>query len=358
MRTRTALLVALTVAAGACTGASAEPLASTTTAATEPSTTTSVTTTTLVPTTTTTTVPPPPTSLINGTLLEDPTLVDRQVLAVKIDNHRSARPQSGIESADMVIELMVEELTRFITIWHESDSSYLGPIRSARPTDSTLLRAMNEPTFAISGAQDWIYEVLRSKDIHMLGEGEPGIFRIKGRRPPHNLYVDTNLLRVAADAYSYPTDPPGGPIWPFGPMSEYTDVVSQVRIDFSGNIVRWTWDAEGRLWLRTVGGNDSTWVDEEGETGRIGVPVLVALYVDQYTARPPGLGQPVPASRTLGSGKAFVFAEGRVSEGTWTRDSEFDWFTLSDPRGETILVPPGRVWVSLVPSHRGLTYTE
>jgi hypothetical protein len=85
---------------------------------------------------------------------------------------------------------------------------------------------------------------------------------------------------------------------------------------------------------------------------------MVALYVEQYTASPPAgvSGKSLPSSNTLGTGTAYVFAEGKVIEGTWRRDVKTDWFTLADVNGDPILVPPGKVWVSLVPDDRGLSY--
>jgi len=47
-----------------------------------------------------------------------------------------------------------------------------------------------------------------------------------------------------------------------------------------------------------------------------------------------------------------------VVQGTWERAEETDWFTLSDADGNEIAVPPGKVWVSLVPTNSGLTITE
>jgi hypothetical protein len=279
------------------------------------------------------------------------------VLAVKIDNHPAARPQSGIEQADMVIELMVEGITRFITIWHESDVDYLGPNRSGRPTEAELLPALNHPTFVISGAQGWVQVLLRNAGLDLIKELSQGTFRISGRRAPHNLYVDTNVLRETADARGYPDDPPDGPLWQFGPMPADARPASEVTIDFLGNIVNWTWDATEGLWLRTADGQDSNYVDKEGNEGRIGVPVLVALYVEQYTARP-GAGQsgkPVPAEHTIGTGKAYVFADGKVVEGAWERENDADWFTLTDADGNVMSVPPGQSWVSLVPDSSGLT---
>jgi len=356
MRTTIASLVALGLILSACASEEAEsPDTSTTT---EPTTTTSTTTTSTLPQTTTT-IDTRETSVINGLPVDDPVLLDRRVLAVKIDNHPRANPQSGIDQADMVIELRVEGITRYIAVLHQSDSDFLGPMRSGRPTDPTLLAAFNEPTFVISGAQPWVTSLIVSKAVKLVGEtGPPATFRSSERSAPHNLYVNTELLREVSDDREYPDEPPTGPIWEFGPISDDAEPASSVEIDFSGNTVTWTWDEDLGLWLKTAYDRETTYRSEDGTEERLGVPVLVALYVEQYTARPPAgvSGSSLPASRTTGSGKAFVFADGRVIEGTWDRDSELEWFTLTDSDGETILAPPGKSWVSLVPSSGGLTF--
>lgn len=297
-------------------------------------------------------------SPINGLPVEDGTLIQRRVLAVKMDNHANARPQSGVNHADMVIELLVEGITRFLTVWHQSDTDYFGPVRSGRPTDPTLLAAFNEPTFAISGAQDWVQSLIRSKEVHLIGEVKPATFRISGRQAPHNLYANTSLYREHADRQGYPDNPPDGPIWEFGPMPDEAEPASAIRIDFSGNIVEWEWDPSSEAWLRTAAGRDSMWQDEDGETGRIAFPVLVALEVEQYTVFPPSgtSGKPLPSSRTTGSGLAYVFADGRLVKGQWQRETETEWFTLTDADGDIIVVPPGKVWISLVPLSGSLTY--
>lgn len=278
---------------------------------------------------------------------------------MKIDNHPNANPQSGIDQADMVIELMVEGITRFITLWHESDVDYLGPNRSGRPTDAAILSSFNEPTFVISGAQAWVQQLITSKGINLIKELSNGTFRISGRSAPHNLYVDTFVLRETADARGYPDNPPEGPLWSFGPLQP-TRTASSVDMEFLGNHVIWDWDADQGMWLRTAYGRESNYRDEDGTTGRIGVPVMVALYVDQYTVSP-GAGQSgsaLPSSKTVGSGRAFVFADGQVAEGTWERNSETEWFTLLDADGNEMNVPVGKAWVSLVPSNSGLAITE
>ena len=357
MRTTVARLVTLALLMSACSAAAEEPAESTTSS--EPTSTTTSTSTTTT-STTSTTLDDRETSLINGLPVDDASLLDRRVLAVKIDNHPRANPQSGIDQADMVIELMVEGITRFITIWHESDSDYLGPSRSGRPTDAALLPALNEPTFAISGAQAWVQSLIRSNGVNLLTETADGYFRISGRSAPHNLYADTNVLRVTADERDYSDNPPEGPLWEFGPMPAGARTASQVNIEFSTNRVFWDWDEGRGLWLRTSYGEESTYRNEDGTEERIGVPIMVALYVEPYTASPGGgqSGTNLPSSRTTGQGLAFVFADGMVTEGTWERESETDWFTLRDESGAVMTVPAGKSWVSLVPDNRGLSITE
>ena len=124
------LIAAVALLAAACTSSDS---AETTTTAPPTTTTTTTTTTTLPPatttstsTTTTTTTLPPIAGTING-LPADDDLVDRRVVAVKIDNHPKARPQSGLQSADAVYEILVEGgLTRFIALFHQSDDTYVG----------------------------------------------------------------------------------------------------------------------------------------------------------------------------------------------------------------------------------------
>jgi hypothetical protein len=353
MRNQLVKLVAFGLLLSACSGGD-----------TESSSTTSLATTSTGPSTTilttSTTEPQPALSLLNGLPVEDEDLLDRRLLAVKIDNHPLARPQSGIDDADMVIELMVEGITRFLTFWHESDVDYLGPNRSGRPTDGALLAAFNEPTFTLSGGQAWVQNLITSYDVNLIKELSAGTFRISGRRAPHNLYVNTFELRETADEREYPDNPPEGPIWEFGPLGAGAQAVTEVDINFSGNHVVWVWDEATGTWLRNVGGSPSNWRDQDGTEGQIGVPVMIALYVEQYTVSPPSgtSGSALPSSRTIGSGTAYVFANGKVVEGQWAREEATDWFTLTDANGRTMNVPPGKSWVSLVPSHTGLAITN
>ena len=345
------LFAAFGIVLAACSGANATE--TTTTIIT--TTTASTTSTTQPPTTTTTTKPIEPMSPLNGLPADEPALLKRGVVAVKIDNHWNARPQSGIQEADAVYELLVEAgLTRFISLFHDNDSDYLGPMRSGRPTDPTLLKPLGA-IFSISGAQDWVSRKIVGSGVHIIGEVPPATFRISSRRAPHNLYVDTAHLREYADQHGYESEPPPD-LFSWGDFAP-TETVESVTLHFSSETtVAWDWD--GERYLRTINGEESQWLSRDGETGRISADTLVVLLARRYTASPPAgsSGSSVPAMDTVGSGRALVFAEGGMAEGTWRRDSIDDMFELTGPDGEPLVVPAGTPWISIFPNDRTVSW--
>lgn len=351
-------LTAVMILLAAC-GGEAAPSTSTTTSA-PPSTTTSTsttstsTTTTTVPATTTTTsnvVTLPPEgyrSPVNGLSPPLETLLDRRAISFKIDNHPEARPQSGLQEADAVIELLVEGgFTRFIAVFHDDDSEYLGPVRSLRPTDSTLMPAIPS-VLVMSGGQPWVQSLTASRKVRLLGESTSGLFRTSSRTAPHNLYADTAKVRAAADARAISNDPPQ---WLYRVDEwEIPDATAtEVILHWSQNSVI-TWRYEGGRYTRWMGSTPHEYRTEKGEKGQITVDVLVILAGRQYTAEPPGGdGTPVPATDTVGTGTAWVISRGAVWTGTWERGAITEQFRLLGPDGEEAVVPAGVPWVSIFP---------
>lgn len=330
---------------------------STTTSAPAPTTSTTV-----VLATTSTTIPPTTTTLdstrapLTGLPVEDVSVLERRVVGVKIDNHSRSRPQSGLDAADAVYEIVVEGgLTRFLALFHTQDTEYLGPMRSGRPTDAALMKPLGG-VFVISGASHWISAYLLDHGIARLGPGSVGAFRISSRSAPHNLYVDTARIRTAADDNGISDDPP--PVmWQFGDLPDDAPEAVTVITRFTESATSlWRWN--GVAYERgTSSGSLPLWDEDRNEVPFVFDGVIV-LRVEQYTARPPrpSDGTPVPASRTVGSGDAAVFSRGRVVEGTWLRPSESHVFELVTESGDPLLVPPGRYWIALVPTSGSVTW--
>jgi hypothetical protein len=347
--------------AAACGG----DTASTTTTTAAPTTSTSVTTTTstTVTTTTSTTIATGPTvttlpegfrSPINGLHPELETLLDRRGIAVKVDNHPDARPQSGIQRADAMIEILVEGgFTRFIALFHDNDIDYIGPIRSIRPTDSTLIQWLDVP-LAYSGGQPWVQDLFATRSIRLIGEN--AMFRISSREAPQNLYGDTTRFRTVSDQRGYDDDPPRW-LYDIGIWEFPDESATEITIRWSANtVVRWVY-TDGK-YLRFNGTTPHLWRAEDGTEGQISADVLVTLTGRAYTAAPPSgvTGTPVPATDTVGSGRARVFAYGLVWVGIWERDGINEPFRLISDDGSVAVVPPGVPWVSILPDIATLTF--
>ncbi len=351
------VLVAVAIIASACTS-SLE--------ASEPTATLAPITTITNPTTTTTTAPAPITATtttipvvevsdaING-LPADQRLIDRRVVAIKIDNHPNARPQSGLEVADVVYEILVEGgVTRFIALFHQSDLDYVGPNRSGRPTDAAVLKAI-DPVFQISGAQPWVQNVLRAEGIRVVYDDGVTTYRVPSRSAPQNLYTSTLAIRELADSKGWDDENPGN-LFAFGEPTEGIDTAEVVTIEFS-DAPPAQWEFDGEQYLRSNGNTPHEWVTRDGERGRVAFETIVALKARRYIASDPsGEGSSVPAMDTVGKGEAFVFFGGEVVKGTWERGSDSDPFYLTTPDGAEIVMPPGRIWISIVPDTRPVTW--
>lgn len=326
--------------------------------------------TTLPPVTTTTTMTPttvteaPTTSgaagvqvsdAING-LPADEELIDRRVVAIKIDNHRNARPQSGVEQADAVYEILVEGgITRLIALFHQSDVDYVGPNRSGRPTDATLISALAGAPFQISGAQGWVQDIFKVDDINVVYDNGTTTYRMPHRSAPHNLYTSSLLIREWADARNWPDESPGN-LLTFGDPTPGEDPATNVTIPYSGSTyAQWEWD--GSTYARYQGNEPHMWVDEDGGSGQLMFDTVVALMVDEFIAKnPAGSGTSLPTAVTVGNGEAFVFTKGEVITGTWERASETDRFFLYGVDGEEIILSPARLWISLVPDSQAVSW--
>lgn len=362
MLRRTVLFTALLVVA-ACSEPAADTTttvpSTTTTSATTTAPTTSPTTTTLAVTTTTidpsliTILPEGFRSPVNGLPPALETELDRRAIAVKIDNHPDARPQSGLQEADAVIEILVEGgFTRFIAVFHDDDSEYLGPVRSVRPTDSTLVPAIPAP-LVISGGQPWVQNLAANRGVRLIGEGSVGVFRISTRSAPHNLYANTELVRQTADGRGYPDDAPTW-LYRLGEWRVPETPATTVTLSWSdGEVVTWTYE-NGR-YTRWSGSEPYEYVTATGEFGQIAADVLVILAGRRYTAFPPGEGTPVPATETTGSGQAWVISRGGVWTGTWERAAITDQFRLLNADGTEAVVPAGIPWVSIFPEGRPIS---
>ena len=281
----------------------------------------------------------------------------KRVIAFKIDNNIKARPQSGLQEADAVHEILVEGgMTRFLAFFYDNTSKYLGPIRSARPTDPTMVRPYGG-TLVVSGATAGLIPSIRELGVPVLEEQtSPVMFRISSRNAPHNLYADTELVRQRIeDRGFYFLQPGPGPLYPFGlNQNNWNDGADKITIKYS-EFTTVIWKLDGDKYSRFIIDNYSdnkeatahNFISQDGNyTDILKTETIVViqgpLYKDKATT--------LPSVLTVGVGNAYVFNQGKYIEGSWRRGDITEPFVLTDINGNDIEVPPSTQWVHILPN--------
>jgi len=278
---------------------------------------------------------------------------NKLVIGIKNDNNVRARPQSGPQNADAVVEVLVEGgMTRFINIFYESDTTYHGPIRSARPTDPTVLRPLDGVLVA-SGATGGLIPEIVDMGVPVITDRRPEYFRISSRKAPHNLYADTYKLKNIAISKGYKKSINPQPLFPWGDPNINTWANGKnITLKFSSQTST-TWSWNGSSYDRTYydaykgssSGNVHNWISENGNTGQISFPTVIALLCEPYI-HPLQL----PSVKTVGEGRAIIMHGGKMLDAKWKRGSNLDPFHIVDSSGNTLYIPKGKPWISLVPN--------
>src|SRR4051812_704083 len=154
---------------------------------------------------TSSTIPADPVMPLTGLPISDPTAAARVALVVKIDNHPDARPQSGLNQADIVYEENVEQLTRFAAVFQTNEPDPVGPIRSGRTQDVELLGSLNKPIFAWSGGNPGVTKAINESDfvvanVQTNARAASKSYRSHDKAVPHNLYAQGSGLFTMAPA--------------------------------------------------------------------------------------------------------------------------------------------------------------
>jgi hypothetical protein len=266
--------------------------------------------------------------------------VRHRVMVVKIDNTASSSPQVGLRRADLVTEELVEGgSTRLAAFYDQHTPRLVGPVRSMRATDIGVVKPAAGVLVAAGGAPPTVRRI-RSAGISSFGEGAPGFRRDHSRSAPYNLFVDLATLAGTIKKTRSP-----GSYLPWGtekdlPRGEPARGLSAV---FSGaHTTRWRFHRGRYVDLNSF----ATAGDEFRPDTVLVLRVKVgdAGYVDPA-------GNPVPETKFTGRGKALIFHSGRVVRATWAKELDTT-LTLAGRAGQ-IRIPPGHVWIELVPAKGG-----
>lgn len=273
---------------------------------------------------------------------QQPAVGKGPVLAVKIDNAPAARPQTGLDSADVVYAEQVEGgLSRLMAVYASTLPKAVGPVRSARESDLELLRQFHDPTLAFSGAQGKLLPLIDDAPLRAEppGKATDAYFRGTAKPAPHNLYLRPARLMPSAPGADALTNGFRFGAAPAGGRAETTRTIRYPAAGFT-----FTWSASLHRYLVAMDGTPT--VTTEGK--RVTPATVVVQYVKvRKSAFHDFLGNNTPYTETVGSGTARVLRDGKVYDVNWKRGKATDGTEFTTKDGKPVNFAKGQVWVVL-----------
>jgi hypothetical protein len=263
-----------------------------------------------------------------------------------IDNDPHARPQTGLLAADVVYEIVAEfDLTRFLAVFFVNAPDRVGSIRSTRPYFAQamteygggLVHCLDVPgvAAALDAGNTFNFDLCRS-------EGAEGAIRVSTRASPFNLYVNARLLQG-----ELVQRPPRRAAALTTRTALPTSAAAAGGVDIvyaEGHRVSWVWN--GQLYERTQDGAPHVMADGN----LVNTDVVVIQRAVTRPARYFGEGG-YHAVDLIGSGSGLILASGKSVSMRWSRTSVQSSTTYLDANGQAILLPPGRVFIQVIPAN-------
>lgn len=271
-------------------------------------------------------------------------------VTVMIDNYYKARPQSGLDKADLVYEIIAEGgITRFLALFYSQEVEKIGPVRSARYYFVQLARGYNSPYAHAGGSTDGLQTIqkLKVKDLDEINNSGAYFWRDNTRKAPHNLYTSTEKLVAGAKSKGYALVPlqtmPLGTSWT---GTSHRDLKLDYSTANSTYIV--TWHYNGQEYERMINGEQHVMADK--------APIK-AQNILIFAAPTRDVVKQVLVSEVdiIGKGELLYFIGGQQLKGSWEKVSAEAPIHFKDEQGQLIKIKDGQTWIQVCPSLDKLT---
>jgi hypothetical protein len=293
---------------------------------------------------------------LTGLKVDDPALLQRRPLMVRVGNDPVARPQVGLNQADMVYEEITEWwVTRFTAIFLSQDPTTVAPIRSARLINTQLV-PQYQGALGNSGGSDGVRWELSQTDLvdmdeffvpqpYFYRENEGWQTRLAFDATVARDYLKDESLELSSGLRGFVfSDRIDETILPSGVMTDATEVI--IPFPQQTSEATWRYDpATGKYQRFTVG---EPHVDSNGEP--ITASNVIIYFADHQATDIVEDSNGATSIRIIinGRGAAWLLRDGKIVKGNWETDgTQTPAFVFDD--GTAMPLKPGNVWVQVVP---------
>ncbi len=300
----------------------------------------------------------------------------RRPLAVMVENHSEARPQSGLSTADIIYEAVAEGgITRFMALYYcNLKDVQVGPVRSARTYYLDWLGEYNALYAHVGGANtpgpaDALGQIIRYgvKDLNQFSIGFPVFWRDYQRlghpvATEHTMYSTTQKLWEVGAKRGWTATDSAGIRWDknFTPWKFKEDNgggnVAQIKVNFwesqTNYQVEWNYDTIANSYKRKNGEPHS----DLNNNQQLEAKNIIVQFMRESNANDGYPGNVHLLYQTTGNGKALIFQDGNVLEGKWIKSSRTIRSKFVDKGGKEVEFNRGQIWIQTVPEGSKVSY--
>lgn len=305
---------------------------------------------------------PPDVNPLTGEKMASAEVLDRIPIAIKVSNSPEARPQSGLNLADLVFEHFAEgSITRFTAVFYGQEPKQVGSVRSGRLIDLEI-PAMYHALFGYSGSSAGVKERIRNSDLFPtyiaapdFGVGEPYFYRVlqEGKAFEHTLFTNPTVLRQLADERGINQRPEFPRLMAFSetPLPGGTAVTYfEVNYLKGSCTAEWTYDAASGRWQRATAGVAQTDFLTGEPLTAANVVIVYANHIETDILEDTwGGGHQSIQVQLWGTGPVLIFRDGVMINGYWERAERNHMLTFWIAEGNPLPLKPGNTWFQMVP---------
>jgi len=325
---------------------------------------------------------------LNGKLYtkqEETVWQKRRPLAVMIENHAEARPQSGLSSADVVYEAVAEGgITRFMGVFYcgiAAQSVNLAPVRSARTYflpwvleyDALYNHVggagmCSDPTVDERAKALCQIDQYNIKDMDQFGISFPTCYRNPDRldhpvATEHTMVCVTDKLLSLAATRGWTNVDASGVSWDKNFVSwKFKDDAAAVDrgASFSATFtawkgysdysVKWVYAPASNSYKRFNGGTAHTDFETKEQ---LTAKNIIILFADETGPVDEHLHL---LYDNIGTGTGILYQDGKTIKVTWQKATRTSRTKFFDTNGKEVSFNRGQIWIEMLPTGTPIAY--
>ena len=279
------------------------------------------------------------------------------VTAVMVENTDAARPQAGLSQASVVFEALTEGgITRFMALYQDTAPNNIGPVRSLRPYFLQWALGFDASVAHVGGSTEALNDVKtwNAKDLNQFYNAG-AYHRISTRQAPHNVYTSIAGLNTVEQSKNYTSVNFTGFSRKIATPSK-TPTAGSISLNpsYADFAVKYAYNSSTNSYDRSEGGQPMI---DSNTNKQISPKVVIGIVVPLSRGALDTSGAYYSDYSVVGSCTAYVFEDGDVTVGTWTKTSNTTQIQFTGANGQAIGLDPGQTWITTLSAPSQVSYS-